>query len=317
MRKPGLSRRTLVTIRGTEDDLHLQVFDAGASLGTSVVGGSIHEDDYVSAPVLAELLGEDLREPREKHLHDAFVGVTLSEREPDEALSGDSYDHVDSMPKSALGHGIVAALQAPAATPEVTPWNPSLVDVDDVAALAIDLEHLLSVEAAEDLVALGVAPKSDSLDAAVAESILRLHGFDDHLTTDLKTSALQSLHDNLLGGPDGVLGDDGAIEDGDDCSLLLGTLQFGTPLLDEDAPLFHDALLKITNELELHLKAVGDFLLGSTTLNSGFSNLKPLLSTQLVQLASLKPRMDRVRLFEEVLSLDFDEKTATSDAGIN
>ena len=198
MRKPGLSRRTLVTIRGTEDDLHLQVFDAGASLGTSVVGGSIHEDDYLSAPVLAELLGEDLREPREKHLHDAFVGVALSEREPDVALRGDGNYHVDSVPESALGHGVAATLQAPATLSEVTSWNPAFIAVDDVTALAVDLEHLLSVEATKDLAPLGVASHGDSLDAAITETILRLHGFDNRLATDLQTRALESLHDDLL-----------------------------------------------------------------------------------------------------------------------
>ena len=107
------------------------------------------------------------------------------------------------------------------------------------------------------------------------------------------------------------------VKDCDNCCLLLGTLQLGISLLDEDAPIVLHTLHKVANELELHLKAVGDFLLGSATLRGGFDNLKPLLSTQLVQLASLEARMDRVNLLEEVLLNDFDEKTATSDAGIN
>ena len=107
------------------------------------------------------------------------------------------------------------------------------------------------------------------------------------------------------------------VKDCDNCCLLLETLQLGISLLDEDAPIVLHTLHKVANELELHLKAVGDFLLGSATLRDGFDNLKPLLSTQLVQLASLEARVDRVRLLEEVLLNYFDEKTATSDAGIN
>ena len=55
VRKPGLGCGRSIAVGRTEHDLHLQVVDAGASLGTSVVRGAIHEHNYLSAPVLAEL----------------------------------------------------------------------------------------------------------------------------------------------------------------------------------------------------------------------------------------------------------------------
>ena len=44
----------------------------------------------------------------------------------------------------------------PAGAPEVGTWNPCLVDVNDVVALAVDLQHFLREKRTENLVSLGV-----------------------------------------------------------------------------------------------------------------------------------------------------------------
>ena len=60
---PSLRRSCRVTIWGTQDDLHVQVIDAGSSLEALMVRSSVHKYNYLVAPAPAELLGKNLGEP--------------------------------------------------------------------------------------------------------------------------------------------------------------------------------------------------------------------------------------------------------------
>ena len=51
-----------------------------------MVRGPVHEDHDLLPPIAAELLREDLGQPRQEQLHDVLVGVDLREGEPHKAF---------------------------------------------------------------------------------------------------------------------------------------------------------------------------------------------------------------------------------------
>ena len=69
----------------------------------------------------------------------------------------------------------LAAL-VPVPSLEVRLWKPALIDVNDMMALTIQLEHLLCIEGAAYSVILRVSSIADALDTTVAELELLLHG---------------------------------------------------------------------------------------------------------------------------------------------
>ena len=72
------------------------------------------------------------------------------------------------MPHDSFYHGIFSFLGCPLSSSEISLWNPSLIDIDDMLSLAVDLEHLLGVKRAQHYVRLGVARERHALDPPVA-----------------------------------------------------------------------------------------------------------------------------------------------------
>ena len=122
------------------------MIDTSSGLGTTVIRRTIHEEDDVLPPGVCKLLADGLTQVRQEHLHDVLVSVALGQRQPDVALRGDCNYHVDPVAHLAFRHAVVSSLGHPAPPPEVTLRDPGLVDVHDVLALAVDLEHLLGVQ---------------------------------------------------------------------------------------------------------------------------------------------------------------------------
>ena len=106
------------------------------------------------------------------------------------------------MAHDLLGHRGWITAQLPPEAPVVGLGQPGLVHVDDVAPLAVDGEHRLSVEEAQHAVPLRVARQRYTLETPVAQLIALLHGGGHSVKRNLDTAAGHDSLLNLLGRPD-------------------------------------------------------------------------------------------------------------------
>ena len=127
---------------------------------------AVEEEDRVVPPILG-FLCEHVGKVRHEQHEDVGVGVAGGEGNPDLAVGGDRRDDVNLLAERLLGCRVAHAATPPPPTVEVRHRHPGFVDVDDPAAGIVDLEHLLGVEAAKDLVALSVAGEWHPLDLPV------------------------------------------------------------------------------------------------------------------------------------------------------
>ena len=138
----------LIRVRGTQNDLNPEVTNAFSRCCTSMVRGSVHEKHDFISPIIWELLGKNLTKSRQKHHHHVFIGIALSQWQPNVALWGYCRDHVYAVPHDSFYHRVFCTLRCPSPFSEIGFRYPCLIDVDNVLSLAVNLEHLLSVKRA-------------------------------------------------------------------------------------------------------------------------------------------------------------------------
>lgn len=151
----------------------------------------------------------------------------------------------------------------PTCAPEVRARQPRLINVDDMIALCVDCEHLLSVHRAKNPVAFGVALMRDSLDAPVRQSELRLHLTHDRTRRHFHASMLLHALLDLSHVPNALVAIDGGLHNTSNGSLLEDLLHLDLALVNE-VPL--PALVvfeEVTNDLHLDVEEVGHLFASS------------------------------------------------------
>ena len=146
MCKPCFGGGGRIRVRGTQNDLNPEVTNACSRRGTSMVRGSVREKHDFISPIIWELLGKNLTKSRQKHHHHVFIGIALSQWQPNVAFRWHCHNHIHSMTHNSFFHRIILSLRDPSSSSEISFWYPCLIDIDNMFSLTVDLEHFLCIE---------------------------------------------------------------------------------------------------------------------------------------------------------------------------
>ena len=203
--EPKLHRSWGIAVWSTEYYVHLQMTNAPSCLYASMVWGTIHQKYRRLSPCAPKLLCHSLCKMWKEHLHDFLVSVALSERQPYMPFRWHCCDHVDSVAHHSIWHGIIWATLVPTSSSEVSRRDPGLINIHNEVTLAVDREHFLCIQTAQNTVPFGVSYEWNPFDFAVAKTKVLLHQAYDRLRRDIKIRLLLDLRFDLLDRPNALL----------------------------------------------------------------------------------------------------------------
>ena len=118
------------------------------------------------------------------------------------ALRRDCNYHVDFESHDFVSNGVILTSSVPTSPSEISLRNPGLINIDNVLLLAINLEHLLCIEAAKHFISFGVSNEGHSLYLAITKTEMFLHGADNRFVRHIHASLLFNLKPDLFRAPD-------------------------------------------------------------------------------------------------------------------
>ena len=254
MREPELCWCSLIWVWGTQNDSYAKELNALPCFIRPMVGSSVEKYYDSFSPPSPIFLRESWCKLRQKHHHDVLVRVALSQWKPNGTFRWNRADHVDFVSKALLWQRVVLVRLIPAMRTKVADGYPTLVDVNDVRTLWIDLEHFTSVEVSKNSILFRVANVCDPLHTTVAEAELLLHNSDNCSKRYLRSSVFARFKLDLLSVPDTLPSLACRMNCTDDTCLFCFLLQFRLSFLHEKTPTLFQVLEQVVNSLHLDIE---------------------------------------------------------------
>ena len=209
------------------------------------------------------------------------------------------------MSQALLRQRVVLVRSIPAVRTKVAYRYPTLVNIHDVCAFWVDLDHFASVQVSKDSVLFRVANVCDPLHTTVTEAKLLLHNSDNWSKRYLRSSVFARFKLDLLGVPDAQPGLACWMNCTDDACLFSFLSQFRLSLLQEETLTLLQVLEQIVDSLHLDVEQSRNFITSSSMRCNKLDNLQARIRVDLTKALAFSTRMRWVVSWIEVSSTSF------------
>ena len=148
---------------------------------TSMIWSSVHEKYDLVSPSICKLLSERLTQSSQKHHHHILISIALSQWKPNVAFWWHCHNHIHPMTHDSICHWVISSLGHPSPSSEISLRYPSLIDIDYMLSLTVDLKHFLCIQRSQNFVWLRVSRERHTLDLTITQPILLLHDANHHV----------------------------------------------------------------------------------------------------------------------------------------